>query len=279
MINAELVRQLAEEGLVTYTMMFNEDGTLKSSIANMKAGAFESAFLTKTGASNNLLGGIPMDALTNNVASALSGKTTYLTKDQTYDISSHRGMGIGQKMNIYLNGNTLTLTGKSKVAGNYPGSIRVQGASSIVGPGKVVYEGTAEDLFWVSVGSLTFKNVDVECKNSRILCLTSGKAYFNGGTYHGSGACILSNTYATANVIEITDGYFSCSEYSGKHYVLNLQDGSVNTFKVMGGSFENMDPSKSGTEPEGNDDNFVAEGYRVVVDDSNPERVIYTVCK
>ena len=59
------------------------------------------------------------------------------------------------------------------------------------------------------------------------------------------------------------------------YWILNLIDGCDGVFSVKGGTFKNYDPSNSQTEnPE---DNFVAEGYKVVSEKQENGDTLYTV--
>ncbi len=80
--------------------------------------------------------------------------------------------------------------------------------------------------------------------------------------------------------IVIKGGLFSCDgiDADGRPYVLNQRDNSNGKITVYGGTFINCDPSKTGTEPAGQNDNFVAPGYKVVSETKQNGDVWYTVC-
>ena len=80
-------------------------------------------------------------------------------------------------------------------------------------------------------------------------------------------------------VVEIYGGYFEAlAGYSGKNWILNLVDNTNAKIIVYGGTFVNFDPSDTNTEPAGVSDNFVAEGYKVVMTtDEATGNKIYTV--
>ena len=102
------------------------------------------------------------------------------------------------------------------------------------------------------------------------------KVIINGGTYNTEDCAAI---YIGVNGnVEINGGYFKAEHtYNGYYWTLNLQDNSVGSIVVKGGQFENFDPSDTNTEPAGKSDNFVAEGYEVVVTEDATGNKIYTV--
>lgn len=94
------------------------------------------------------------------------------------------------------------------------------------------------------------------------------KVILNGGNYFGNGSCIQAKDNAQ---VEINGGYYKVGQpFNGVYFVINLQDNQPNTIVVKGGQFENCDPAKTGTEPDGVSDNFVADGYSSVKISDNP---------
>ena len=140
----------------------------------------------------------------------------------------------GKTLTVNLNGKTI----ESQVLNQ--DAIRVDGGTLIInGEGEI--KATAD-------GS-----------NYAVWATGNSKVELNGGTYFGRGACIQAKDNAE---IEINGGYYRvAAPYNGVYFVINLQDNQPNKIIVKGGSFENCDPAKTGTEPTGVDDNFLADGY------------------
>lgn len=86
--------------------------------------------------------------------------------------------------------------------------------------------------------------------------------------------------YAKDNAkIYISGGFFEgdARESDGQCFILNLKDDSAAQIIVTGGTFVNFNPAKTGTEPAGVNDNFVADGYKVVEEIQDNGDIWYTV--
>lgn len=134
------------------------------------------------------------------------------------------------------------------------------------------------DAIKVESGTLIINgdgNVGGEDGYYAVWAVNDSKVILNGGNYYGNGACIQAKDNAQ---VEINGGYYKVGQpYNGVYFVINLQDNNPNTIVVTGGQFENSDPSKTGTEPAGVSDNFVADGYSSVKISDNP--AVYEVVK
>ena len=123
----------------------------------------------------------------------------------------------------------------------------------------------SRDAILVNGGTLIINgegSIDASQGYYAVWAVGDAKVTINGGTYVGNGSCIQAKDNAQ---IEINGGYFKVNQtYNGVYFVLNLQDNNSNTITVKGGKFENFNPAKTGTEPAGVSDNFVAEGYTAV---------------
>ena len=109
----------------------------------------------------------------------------------------------------------------------------------------------------------------------------AGKVTINGGTYTNKNIVIKENDtdsshfdviYAKGTAqVEINGGYF---EGKTPAWLLNLHDGSRSTANIVvkGGTFEGFNPANNKAEGEGT--NFVAEGYKVELENNE-----YTVVK
>ena len=149
----------------------------------------------------------------------------------------------GKTLTVNLNGHTIESQVKNQDA------IKVNGGTLIVnGNGDIKATGDGS--------------------NYAVWAVNDSKVILNGGNYYGNGACIQAKDNAQ---IEINGGYYKVGQpYNGVYFVINLQDNNPNTIVVTGGQFENCDPSKTGTEPAGVSDNFVADGYSSVKISDNP---------
>ena len=156
----------------------------------------------------------------------------------------------GKTLTVNLNGHTIESQVKNQDA------IKVNGGTLIVnGNGYIKATGDGS--------------------NYAVWAIGGSKVILNGGNYYGNGACIQAKDNAQ---VEINGGYYKVGEpYNGVYFVINLQDNNPNTIVVTGGQFENCDPSKTGTEPAGVSDNFVADGYSSVKISDNP--AVYEVVK
>lgn len=156
----------------------------------------------------------------------------------------------GKTLTVNLNGHTIESQVKNQDA------IKVNGGTLIVnGNGYIKATGDGS--------------------NYAVWAIGGSKVILNGGNYYGNGACIQAKDNAQ---IEINGGYYKvAAPYNGVYFVINLQDNNPNTIVVTGGQFENCDPSKTGTEPAGVSDNFVADGYSSVKISDDP--AVYEVVK
>lgn len=156
----------------------------------------------------------------------------------------------GKTLTVNLNGHTIESQVKNQDA------IKVNGGTLIVnGNGDIKATGDGS--------------------NYAVWAVNDSKVILNGGNYYGNGACIQAKDNAQ---IEINGGYYKvAAPYNGVYFVINLQDKNPNTIVVTGGQFENCDPSKTGTEPAGVSDNFVADGYSSVKISDDP--AVYEVVK
>ena len=97
-----------------------------------------------------------------------------------------------------------------------------------------------------------------------------GDVTINGGTFTNKGAVADDDPlhfdliYAkNGSIVEINGGEFICET---PQWTLNNNDSKPGQFIVKGGRFFQFDPSNTKTEPVGANNNFVAEGYKVVQD-------------
>ena len=130
----------------------------------------------------------------------------------------------------------------------------------------------ANDAILVNGGTLIINGdgaIDASQGYYAIWAVGDAQVTINGGSYVGNGSCIQAKDNAH---IEINGGHFKVQQpYNGVYFVLNLQDNQPNTITVKGGTFENFNPAKTGTEPAGVNDNFVAAGYTSVKISDTPE--------
>ena len=120
--------------------------------------------------------------------------------------------------------------------------------------------------------------------NTAVWAKENGKVIINGGYFTVSGIDAVSAyndvIYAKDDAqVEIYGGFFEgpARDSDGQRFLLNLKDNCNAKITVYGGTFVNFDPSNTGTEPEGVNDNFVAEGYTVVAETKSNGDVWYTV--
>lgn len=149
--------------------------------------------------------------------------------------------GPGKTTEINLNGHTIE-------------SINPQNDAILVQSGTLIINGDG--------------NVGGENGYYAVWATGDSKVILNGGNYFGNGSCIQAKDNAQ---VEINGGYYKVGQpFNGVYFVINLQDNQPNTIVVKGGQFENCDPAKTGTEPDGVSDNFVADGYSSAKISDNP---------
>lgn len=149
--------------------------------------------------------------------------------------------GPGKTTEINLNGHTIE-------------SINPQNDAILVQSGTLIINGEG--------------NVGGENGYYAVWATGDSKVILNGGKYFGNGSCIQAKDNAQ---VEINGGYYKVGQpFNGVYFVINLQDNQPNTIVVKGGQFENCDPAKTGTEPDGVSDNFVADGYSSAKISDNP---------
>lgn len=147
-----------------------------------------------------------------------------------------------------LNGHTISIPDDTDGSGVYHvtagGKLTISGNGIIDGVGKNDYN----MAIWADGGDVTI----------------------NGGTFTNKGAKAdvdpshFDLIYAkNGSIVEINGGEFICET---PQWTLNNNDSKPGQFIVKGGRFFQFDPSNTKTEPVGANNNFVAEGYKVVQD-------------
>lgn len=172
--------------------------------------------------------------------------------------------------NGVLDLNGQTITGRSKRYASNLWAIGVDGEDTEL---TITGDGT------VYGGASCSSNTAVYAKNRAKVTILDGNYTTGLGLSNKANSVILADSGAT---IEIYGGKFYTSygsSYTGQNWVLNLQDNTNSKIICYGGTFVNFDPSKTGTEPAGQSDNFVAEGYKVVSEPQENGDVWYTVVK
>lgn len=169
-----------------------------------------------------------------------------------------------KEVTIELNGKTITGRSNSK----YFNTIKATGNGTVItinGDGTVIGGSAANS----------------SSSNNALEVTNKGKIIVNGGTYtvgpdkNGNGNSVV---FSNGGDIIINDGFFyTDTTYNGIYWVLNKQDNSKGSIICYGGTFVNCDPSATGTEPAGQSDNFVAEGYHVVSEEQENGDIWYTV--
>lgn len=98
-----------------------------------------------------------------------------------------------------------------------------------------------------------------------------GDIYIKGGTFTNEGATASVDPahfdliYAkNGSIVEITGGTFICE--TPQWTLNNNNDSKPGQFIVKGGRFYKFDPSNTKTEPTGANNNFIADGYKVIQD-------------
>ncbi|RAQ30064.1 hypothetical protein DPQ25_00715 [Hydrogeniiclostridium mannosilyticum] len=170
------------------------------------------------------------------------------------DADRYYGWSIGFQTKLDLNGNTLTTTGQNALIHvNQGGNLTITG------------NGTAD------------ASKAKEKNGTAVTVDAGGKLTIESGTFIGrnNASCIFND----GGEIVIKGGLFSCDgiDADGRPYVLNQRDNSTGTITVYGGTFINCDPSHTGTEPAGQNDNFVADGYKVISETKDNGDIWYTV--
>ncbi len=170
------------------------------------------------------------------------------------DADRYYGWSIGFQTKLDLNGNTLTTTGQNALLHvNQGGNLTITG------------NGTAD------------ASKAKEKNGTAVTVDAGGKLTIESGTFIGrnNASCIFND----GGEIVIKGGLFSCDgiDADGRPYVLNQGDNSTGTITVYGGTFINCDPSRTGTEPAGQNDNFVADGYKVISETKDNGDIWYTV--
>lgn len=164
---------------------------------------------------------------------------------------------------IDLNGKTITGRSNSK----YFNTIKATGNGTVItinGDGKVIGGSAASS----------------SSSNNALEATDKGKIIVNGGTYtvgsdkNGEGNSVV---FSNGGDIVINGGFFyTDTPYNGIYWLLNKQDNSKGSITCYGGTFVNFDPSDTNTEPDGQD-NFVADGYKVISETKENGVVWYTV--
>ena len=190
-----------------------------------------------------LIGETTYSSLETAIAAATANATVTLYSD----IDLATAISINKKVNINLNGKTLTV--KNDTAGDGVFMVVAGGDLTINGDGVVNGVGNND---WniaifanggkVTINGGTYTNVGAESETSQnggnthfdlIYAKNGGSVVINGGTFKGQTPA----------------------------WLLNLHDGTRNTssIEVKGGNFEGFNPANNAAEGEGT--NFVADGY------------------
>ncbi len=121
-------------------------------------------------------------------------------------------------------------------------------------------------------------------QHTAVWAYDNATVYIEDGYFYASGENAEGGyndvIYAKDNAkIYISGGFFEgdARESDGQYFLLNLKDNSNAVIEVTGGTFVNFNPADTGTEPAGVNDNFVADGYKVVAETQANGDVWYTV--
>ena len=164
------------------------------------------------------------------------------------DVVNETATTIASDVVVDLNGHTISIPEDTDGSGVYHvtagGKLTITGNGVIDGVGKNDYN----MAIWADGGDVTI----------------------NGGTFTNKGATAevdplhFDLIYAkNGSIVEINGGEFICET---PQWTLNNNDSKPGQFIVKGGRFFQFDPSNTKTEPVGANNNFVAEGYKVVQD-------------
>lgn len=194
------------------------------------------------------------------------GQSIILTDDINFDETDISSFYINGKKAVTIELNGKTITGRSN--SKYFNTIKATGKGTVItinGNGNVIGGSAANS----------------SSSNNALEATNKGKIIVNGGTYtvgpdkNGNGNAVV---FSNGGDIEIHGGFFyTDTSYNDIYWVLNKQDGSKGSITCYGGTFVNCDPSKTGTEPAGESDNFVADGYKVVSETKENGDIWYTV--
>lgn len=199
-----------------------------------------------------------------------AGQSVVLTDDIDFndyeEVSASSSLYVNSKKAVTIELNGKTITGRSN--SKYFNTIKATGNGTVItinGDGKVIGGSAANS----------------SSSNNALEATNKGKIIVNGGTYtvgpdkNGNGNSVV---FSNGGDIEIYGGFFyTDTSYDGKYWVLNKQDKSKGSITCYGGTFVNCNPSKTGTEPAGESDNFVAEGYKVISETKDNGDIWYTV--
>ncbi len=127
---------------------------------------------------------------------------------------------------------------------------KVQEGGKLVINGDGIIDGTADNDYSIA------------------LWARGGDIVINGGTITNEGITGEDEHYdlvyaSKGGIIEINGGTFKAKT---PQWTLNNLDSDPGQFIVKGGRFYQFDPSNTKTEPTGANNNFVAEGYKVIQD-------------
>ena len=211
--------------------------------------------------------------------------------DESWDGNNDLDGAVGLLIAKIEAGAEVTLTEDLKLPANQKQITIVKGKTSTINLNgyKIITSNTAADASVFSVrGKLTI-NGDGEITNNGggktanvIQVEDGGQLIVNGGSYSVTGkgnACIY---VLNDGKVTINGGKFESKEPddNGTYFVLNQHDdissASKMCFDVKGGTFINFDPAKTGTEPSGTSDNFVASGYQSTKVADNPTTYVVT---
>ena len=117
-------------------------------------------------------------------------------------------------------------------------------------------------------------NVAVKVRNGATVAIKGG-TYTTGADATGNGNSVI---LADGGHVEIYDGFFYTDTMAnGLYWVLNCQDNTGSSIKVYGGTFVNFNPADN--KSDGENTNYVADGYKVVAETQANGDVWYTVVK
>lgn len=160
----------------------------------------------------------------------------HVVLSRNYELT--KALEIKNTTTIDLNGYEIKATNSHAFNVLKGGKLTINGAGNVTGGSGGDYHAVrAEGLVIINNGIFTVGKDANGNGNSCIEAKAGGEVIINNGTF---------STEAT---------------YSDKYWVLNLADKTDAKITVYGGKFIGCDPAKTGTEPSGYSDNFVAEGY------------------
>lgn len=193
-------------------------------------------------------------------------------KNATYDAINQEELSIALEQGGSVSiGSDMTFAESTTISGDTQTTLNLRDNSEVMFTGAGIID--LNDNAQLTINGEGSLNQNMESEVGYLIRANgNSRVVIESGTFISGLTCVQAGDNAQ---VEIYGGHFGAlTTWSDRYWLLNLIDNSNASITVYGGTFVNFDPSHSDTEnPQ---ENFVADGYKVVTEQHGKD-IWYTV--